>query len=734
MHVVHWANWGPRVCFTEDALIPLLKGESIRIKDLVGIPEFYVYSFDLGSDAIVCGRAHSCHLVGIKKIVEVEFDNGNTVRCTADERFLTKNGYYVEVKDLKSGQSLKPLYRRLSDEGWRHNYEQVLQESGEWSFTHVLSDEYNLFNGVYEDIEGAVRHHKNFNKHNNSPDNIERLEFYAHRKLHAEHNRARFKTDPEYRQKMLKNLKHHGRVSDEHYDIWLENLQRAKDRIWDPNSPEYNNLESREIRNAHIKRCSERMRRYNLKNWKDPEYAERKSNEASIRLLRKWQDPEYIEYMKNYQSQNMRSLNSDPEFQKNRVAAVNSPKVKERIGKSVRKYYAENSEIIKALRMDAGAKRYGFKNNDEAVKSILEMNKLLSMRGIADRLGCSYGFVHRRVSEANHKVLCIRDAGEAKVYDFEVDIYHNFAIDVDNGKSQSSGVFVHNSGMYESVKDQIKYERKAGIESDFGNAYLENPPEDQVDDWLRPITWDEAKKANVWVLHSKFPDGMKEYAKNKIRVAVIHGPTEHMCLKQWAKQGGDINLHISLLWEMDASVFINQHEYDIMKLYDEKGGRCHYIPNSIDLERTKGVHPWQYEHHPAIISCDTPRIEKLPLHIIWAMPYLRELIPEARLNMYSLLLEPIQYWRNIFCRSHERYLESCCESVQLANRDLLPFQAGGDIGFKQQLLGDMQQGKYGDDVFWRAPWFLTMETIQSIMRRSLISIPSPSRLHNAGRI
>lgn len=244
------------------------------------------------------------------------------------------------------------------------------------------------------------------------------------------------------------------------------------------------------------------------------------------------------------------------------------------------------------------------------------------------------------------------------------------------------------SGMYESIRDQIKYERKEGLRSEFGNATEEHPEEEQADDgWLTPVSWDEARKADIHVLHSKFPDKLKDDIKKSTRVAVLHGPTEHMMFKEWTKGGGDLNLHINLLWEMDATVCINTHEYDIMKLYDEKIGRCRYIPNSIDLERLENVTPWVYDHHPAIISCDTPRIEKLPSHIIWAMPYVQEKIPGAHLNIFSLLLEPIAMWRNYLVRSHKRKLESCCENIQLANRNLRPFQAGADIGWNNNYSG-----------------------------------------------
>jgi len=244
------------------------------------------------------------------------------------------------------------------------------------------------------------------------------------------------------------------------------------------------------------------------------------------------------------------------------------------------------------------------------------------------------------------------------------------------------------SGMYESVKNQCKYERRAGLRSECAISYEKEPDlETRKDNWFTPITWEEAKKADVWVLHSNIPGELIEDRKKKVSIAVLHGPTEHMIFKEWEKESKSLNLHIDLVWKMDATVCINTHEYDIMKLYDEKVGRVRYIPNSIDLEELKIDAMWQYDHHPAIISCDTPRVEKLPFHIIWAMPYIADKIPDARLNVFSLLLEPIEMWRNIFCRSHKRRLETLCENIQLANNNLKPFQSGADIGFNNNYSG-----------------------------------------------
>ena len=57
------------------------------------------------------------------------------------------------------------------------------------------------------------------------------------------------------------------------------------------------------------------------------------------------------------------------------------------------------------------------------------------------------------------------------------------------------------------------------------------------------------------------------------------------------------------------------------------------------------------------------------------------------MNVFSLLLEPIQIWRNLVCRSHERELGKLCENFQLQNNNLFPFMAGGDIGFNNNISG-----------------------------------------------
>lgn len=246
------------------------------------------------------------------------------------------------------------------------------------------------------------------------------------------------------------------------------------------------------------------------------------------------------------------------------------------------------------------------------------------------------------------------------------------------------------SGMYESVKDQIKYERKAGLQSDLAlpdEKYKEGRAVTD-DGWLSPISWEQAKKADIFVLHSWIPGEMRNL-KDKKFIAILHGPNEHMLWKEWVSERKEqaFNLHINILWKYDATVVLNKHEFNILELYDEYN-RLHYIPNSIDLERYQGEEmTWKYVNHPAILSCDVLRLEKLPAHIIWAMPRIVKRIPGARLNLFSLTLEPIATYRGIFCRSKERNLEHLCENIQLENNNLRPFMKGADIGFNNNVSG-----------------------------------------------
>lgn len=103
----------PRLgCFTGETEIRLLDGSKKSIKELANKGadhEFWVYS-TLKDGTIVPKKAYNAHKEKtVKKILEVELDNGRKVRCTPEHLFVLRNGEYKQASSLKKGDSLMPL-------------------------------------------------------------------------------------------------------------------------------------------------------------------------------------------------------------------------------------------------------------------------------------------------------------------------------------------------------------------------------------------------------------------------------------------------------------------------------------------------------------------------------------------------------------------------------------------------------------------------------------------------
>lgn len=213
-------------CFTGDTKVSLLNGTECEISKLPS--EFWVYACDENGN-IIPAKGNSPRITKIvTQILQITLDNDEKIKCTPDHRFMLRDGSYKEAQLLTEGDSLMPLYRKLSDketDGLKE-YEMVKSNYDEsWSFTHRLSDKL-----VYKEKKHTVRHHKDFNKYNNDPDNIQWMTWIDHRKLHNDNIRLLWDNpdfakkvkevasknltkrniinweDPIYRQKMSKTL------------------------------------------------------------------------------------------------------------------------------------------------------------------------------------------------------------------------------------------------------------------------------------------------------------------------------------------------------------------------------------------------------------------------------------------------------------------------------------------------------------------------------------------------
>ncbi|MDP3994247.1 MAG: DNA gyrase subunit A [bacterium] len=270
-------------CFTKDTKIRLADGRSLDFDQLIkeqakGI-KHWGFTLNTNNGLIEVAEITNPRLTRKKvNLVTVELDNSQKIRCTPDHRFLTRRGKYKEAKDLKQGESLMPLYTKLHDGSLDKNlknYAIVHQlDNDEWQFIHHISDSWNIKNSIYKTSSGRVRHHKDFNKQNNNPDNIIRMKWEEHWKLHSKMAGWRHKNDPEY----VKKLK-------EGRDVFLS---------------------------ASHDLLSNRAQELNKKLWANPKFVKR----HSLRIKKLWQDEKYKKFMSDLSSKKMKEMWKNKEFQK----------------------------------------------------------------------------------------------------------------------------------------------------------------------------------------------------------------------------------------------------------------------------------------------------------------------------------------------------------------------------------------------------------------------------------
>jgi intein/homing endonuclease len=172
------------LCLAGDTKVPLLDGTEPTIAELSKRDDpFWVYSVD-DQNNIVPGLARNARLTRRQaETVEVELDNGEVLTCTPDHPIMMRDGHYEEAGNLKAGDSVMPLYRRDSI-GNMSGYEEVYDPGDDnWRFTHRMVTD-SLFDGVGN---GSVRHHVNFHKCDNRPENLKIMGIHEHIRLHARH-------------------------------------------------------------------------------------------------------------------------------------------------------------------------------------------------------------------------------------------------------------------------------------------------------------------------------------------------------------------------------------------------------------------------------------------------------------------------------------------------------------------------------------------------------------------
>jgi len=305
-------------CFTGDTKVKLTDGRDLSFIDLIKESERGKRNctYTVNSDGMIeIAEIKNPRLTKKQeKLIKVVFDNGEWIKCTLNHRFMLRNGIFREAKDLKPGDSLMPISLKKSTEEDRTKpellgYQMIYQpKTNEWVGSHVLADAWNIRQGIYSRSAGKVRHHADFNKLNNDPQNIRRMSWADHWKLHAEHASELHK-NPEYRRK----------ISNGRQSYWSDKNNRRK--------------------------AAERISIANKKNWQNPDYQDR---------MRKSLIKTATEYAKNHPEMGKESRKRLKELWKNddyrnMMSGLKSAEMKKRWGKndsSLRRFTSEESKKI----------------------------------------------------------------------------------------------------------------------------------------------------------------------------------------------------------------------------------------------------------------------------------------------------------------------------------------------------------------------------------------------------
>ncbi len=182
-------------CFTGDTRIALLDGTNPTFEELRERfgrrTKFPVYS--IGPDGVTVGWGRNPRITRkAASLVEVTLDNYQVIRCTPDHLFMTLDREWIRAENITPDVSLMPLYRSRAHKGGWADYERIwCPVQGTRQLTHHMA--YSAVSGPAP--EGSHIHHKDEDKGNNHPGNLEALATSDHL---SHHTKKRHQEDAAY--------------------------------------------------------------------------------------------------------------------------------------------------------------------------------------------------------------------------------------------------------------------------------------------------------------------------------------------------------------------------------------------------------------------------------------------------------------------------------------------------------------------------------------------------------
>ncbi|MDP2861099.1 MAG: ATP-binding protein, partial [bacterium] len=435
------------VCFSANTKVALTDGRNVSFTQLVEEDRLgkknYCYTLGQQGNIIIAPVKHPRITGKNVQVVKVILDNDEEIICTPDHAFMLRNGSYKKARDLVREDSLMPFRKQLSRIGKRitiKEYEMVY-DPGEnrWIFTHMLADKYNVENNIYPQTEGH-RHHVDFNKRNNNPDNLIKISEQDHLRLHRElltttlHRKdvkdktKKLHQTPEFRQKirlamttprMRKILSERAKKQWQNPDYKQYMIQKFLDFY--SQHKQYRDKNNQALDNAQKEYWSNPKNRQKQAQNIKAFYATHPEQKETLRefALKQWSNSELIAWRR--------------QKTKNQWTSQFRIKRKQSYDKTylTRALTALHQIYLKTRTVDpAEYQSLRFSSHD---KNLLRYQTICNrfFDGDEDSLA-------RAVTNFNHRIkMVIPLSARMDVYDLEVPQTHNFAL--------AGGIFVHNS-------------------------------------------------------------------------------------------------------------------------------------------------------------------------------------------------------------------------------------------------------------------------------------------------
>jgi len=261
------------LCLDLATKIPLLDGRVLTLQDIItefeAGKENWIYSCDPDTGAVLPGVIDWAGVTRRNtEVIEITFDNGQTLVCTPDHKIPVHGKGFVQAQDLTVNDSLIAFNTRKEKiSSHSSDYEQIWDHAEKsWKWTHRMVGEFFRKLGKHQEFTylaehaeqpKTVIHHRDHDRFNNDPRNLTYMDRRDHVLYHAAQKQdfwANMSAD--YRIEIT------GKISNTLKENW-HNLseQQRLDRLWN-------------IRNAQKKSVWLRKN--------DPAHAQRHSNNASI--------------------------------------------------------------------------------------------------------------------------------------------------------------------------------------------------------------------------------------------------------------------------------------------------------------------------------------------------------------------------------------------------------------------------------------------------------------------